>query len=142
MTRAATIRGDVCVRLAEDADDWTKAVEVRDKPVSASDVQIFATRCAELGVREAAVLMASDRQPQLDDAALQRWADEIGIGLTLFYGWRPFVDQALFWAVEAKPEAAGMAVVTIRARLIAVEASPEAVEMWAQLTTPPSIGEA
>lgn len=128
--------GDVCVRRAADADDWTKAVEVRDKPVSAPDVQIFATRCAELGVREAAVLMASDRQPLLDNTALQQWADDIGIGLTLFYGWRPFVDQALFWAVEAKPDAAAMAVGTIRARLIAVEASPAAIETWAQLTTP------
>lgn len=127
--------GDVCVRLEEGADQWTKAVEVRDKPVSESDVQIFATRCAELGVREAAVLMASDRQPQLDDAALQRWADDFGIGLTLFYGWRHFVDQALFWAVEPKPNAATLAVGMIRARLIAVEASPEAVEMWAKLTT-------
>ena len=128
--------GDVCVRRAADADDWSKAVEVRDKPVSAPDVQIFATRCAELGVREAAVLMASDRQTQLDHTALQQWADEIGIGLTLFYGWRPFVDQALFWAGEAKPDAAAIAVGTIRTRLIAVEASPEAVEMWALLTAP------
>ena len=127
--------GDVCVRAEEGADNWTRAVEVRDKPVSASDVQIFATRCAQSGVREAAVLMVAERQTPLDDSALQRWADEIGIGLTLFYGWATLVDQALFWAADAKPDAAAVAVGTIRGRLIAVEASPEAVEMWADLTS-------
>ncbi len=126
--------GDVCIRREAGADDWLKAVEVRDKPVAASDVQIFGTRCAQLGVREAAVLMVSDRQPPLDVPSLQRWADELGIGLTLFDGWTTFVDQALFWSVDAKPEAAALALGTIRARLIAVEASSDAVERWASLT--------
>lgn len=127
--------GDVCVRLEEGTDEWVKAVEVRDKPVSMSDVQIFATRCAQSRVREAAVLMVAERQTALDDATLQRWADGIGIGLTLFCGWQTFVDQALFWAVDAKPDAAATAVGTIRARLIAVEASAEAVELWGKLSS-------
>jgi hypothetical protein len=127
--------GDVCIRREEGADQWTKAVEVRDKPVSASDVRIFATGCAAHGVREVAVLMVSDRQQQLDDRALHCWADDLGVGLTLFYGWPTFVDQSLFWAVETKPEAAALAVSTIRERLIAIEASTEATSMWSDLTT-------
>src|SRR2546422_8444253 len=39
--------GDVCVRSAEDPNTWEKAIEVRDKPVVVSDVQIFANRCIE-----------------------------------------------------------------------------------------------
>ena len=126
--------GDVCVRREAGEDDWIKAVEVRDKPVAASDVQIFANRCVQLGVREAAVLMVGDRQPVLDEAALQRWADDLGIGLTLFNGWESFVGQALFWAAEVKPEAAATALGTVRARLIAVEASNEAIARWDERT--------
>jgi hypothetical protein len=126
--------GDVCIRREAGLDDWIKAIEVRDKPVTASDVQIFANRCAQLGVREAAVLMVADGQTDINQEALQQWADDLGIGLTLFVGWADFVGQALFWSVDPKPEAAAFAVGTIRARLIAVEASPEAVDFWSTLT--------
>jgi hypothetical protein len=124
--------GDVCIGSLEEG--WEKAVEVRDKPVSTSDVQIFGKKCVDMGVREAAVVMASPRQPRLDDASLAAWAAGYGIGLTLFYGWPTFVDQALFWAPPSKPEAALEAVERIEARLIAVEASPEAVAHWQSLT--------
>ncbi len=76
--------GDVCVRLAEDPESWEKAFEVRDKPVSVSDVQIFGKKCRELGVREVAVVMVADNQPALDAEALSTWASAFGIGLTLF----------------------------------------------------------
>jgi hypothetical protein len=126
--------GDVCVRAANDAELWEKAIEVRDKPVSLSDVQIFAKKCIDMGVREAALVMASERQPQLDEAALGRWANGFGIGLTLFHGWEDFVDQALFWSGEPKPLAANRAVGLIHQRLVTVEVSPAAVVLWRTLT--------
>lgn len=125
--------GDVCVRSAADPEIWEKALEVRDKPVSASDVQIFGKRCVELGVREAALVMVSERQPRLDRAALTEWANGFGIGLTLFHGWEEFADQALFWSGEPKPVAAKQAIGFIHQRLIAVEASPAAVSLWRKL---------
>jgi hypothetical protein len=124
--------GDVCIGSHEEV--WEKAIEVRDKPVSTQDVQIFGKKCVDMGVREAAVVMASPRQLRLDDAALAAWAAGFGIGLTLFYGWSTFVDQALFWAPPSKPDAALEAVERIEVRLIAVEASPEAVLRWQALT--------
>ena len=113
---------------------WEKALEVRDKPVAASDVQIFGKKCLDLGVREAAVVMASERQQPLDDDALTEWAAAFGLGLTLFYGWEQFVDQALFWSAQAKPIAADFAARFIHQRLVAVEASPDAVATWGRLT--------
>jgi hypothetical protein len=127
--------GDVCVRSSTDSDAWEKAIEVRDKPVTAPDVQISCRKCIEFGVREGAVVMTSDQQAPLDSAALGRWADGFGIGLTLFMGWDSFVDQALFWSELPKPVGAGKVVAFIRQRLIAVEASPKAVELWQSLTT-------
>ena len=126
--------GDVCVRAAADAAVFEKAIEVRDKPVAVSDVQIFARKCIKMDVQEAALVIVSTRQELLDQAALTAWANELGIGLTIFRGWPDFVDQALFWSQLPKPIAACQAVASIRKRLIGVEARPEAVTLWQNLT--------
>ncbi|MNS01483.1 SacI restriction endonuclease [compost metagenome] len=131
--------GDVCVRSAEDPDAWEKAVEVRDKPVSLSDIHVFGAKCLAMGVRDTAVLMASNRQTTLDKDAAEAWADARGLGLTLFYGWPVLVDQTLYWSAVAKPDAASAAIGFIRDRLITVEASPKAVETWARLTSAATI---
>jgi hypothetical protein len=47
-----------------------KALEVRDKPVSAADVQIFGKKCIDLGVQEAALVMVAANQQTLDTNAL------------------------------------------------------------------------
>ena len=126
--------GDVCIRSASDGDSVEKAFEVRDKLVTAHDVQIFGRKCIERGVREAAVVMVSDKQEPLDPKVISSWADEHGIGVTLFHGWPQFVEQALFWGVLPKPVASSQAVKRIHERLIDVEASPAAVALWHELT--------
>jgi hypothetical protein len=122
--------GDVCVRMTADPKKWAKAFEVRDKPVSVSDIQIFGKKCVDMGVLEAAVVMVADNQPGLDESALAEWASGFGLGLTLFQGWRSLAEQVLFWAELPKPEATVRAVERIESRLVAVEASPEAVTRW------------
>ncbi len=126
--------GDVCVRAREDATKWEKAFEVRDKPVSETDVRIFGKKCIDMRVREAAVLMASDAQEDLDIEDLAKWAEGFGLGLTTFHGWPGFVDQVLFWSELPKPVAASQAVKSIHSRLIEIEASPKSVERWISLT--------
>ncbi len=125
--------GDVCVRSAADPAIIEKAIEVRDKPVSVSDVHIFAKKCIDMAVQEVALVMVSDRQKPLDAAALTQWANGFGIGLTLFHGWDDFVDQALFWSEMPKPAAASLAVGFIHQRFITVEASPAGVSLWQSL---------
>lgn len=66
----------------------------------------------------------------MDAKILQSWANEFGIGLTLFYGWKEFVEQALFWSVDAKPIAANKALKFIHQRLINVEVSQAGIELW------------
>ena len=122
--------GDVCVRSADDPEIFDKAIEVRDKPVQFSDIQIFGKKCIDMGVREAAVVMTSERQSPVDRAALASWATSFGLGLTLFVGWETFVDQVLFWSELPKPEAAIHAASCIETRLLGVEASPASVQRW------------
>ena len=126
--------GDVCVRAADNPDAWEKTFEVRDKPVSLSDIQIFGIKCLNMGVREAAVVAVADGQAVLDFDRLSEWAAELDLGMTVFMNWESIVEQALFWAEDPKPVTARRAVGYIHERLIAVEASPGSVELWAKLT--------
>ena len=126
--------GDVCVRAEADATVVEKAIEVRDKPVTVSDVRIFVRKCIAMNVQEAALVIASARQEPMDQGTLTEWANELGVGLTIFQGWSDFVDQALFWSQLPKRAAAREAVSSIRERLIGVEAMPEAVTRWQELT--------
>ena len=131
--------GDVAVLATEsseiDVRIYEKAFEVRDKPVRFSDVVLFGRTCVERGVREAAMVLVSERQAQLDDREIRNWSATIGVSMSLFTSWAMFAEQCLFWAPLAKPEAALLAVNTIRDRLIEVEASPKAVEMWETLAS-------
>lgn len=122
--------GDVCIRSASDPEELEKAVEVRDKPVNASDVQIFGRKCVDMGVREAAVVMVSDHQETVPVASLTEWANGLGIGLTLFHGWPAIVDQALYWSALPKPVAACRALSRVHHRLVAVEVSEEGMRSW------------
>ena len=122
------------MRASDQPDVWEKAIEVRDKPVAISDVQIFGKKCIDMAVREAALVMVADRQTQLDEGALARWADGFGLGLTLFHGWDIFVDQVLFWSALPKPVAATRSLARIHERLVMVEATPNAIDRWRTLT--------
>ena len=66
---------------------------------------------------------------------LSKWAAGFGLGLTLFHDWEEFVDQVLFWSAHSKPVAAMMAAPFIHDRLVAVEASADAVTLWSWLTS-------
>ena len=127
--------GDVCILVSVESDECEKAFEVRDKPVSFSDVQIFAKKCADMGVREAAVVMAAGKQKALDVTALNKWAAELGIGITLFYGIPDTVSQALFWAPSPKPDASVAAAALIYERLLSIEVTPDGVALWNQLVS-------
>jgi hypothetical protein len=120
--------------LTAASDTWEKAIEVRDKPVAASDVQIFAKKCVDMAVRKAAVVMVSEQQQRLNAETLAAWAAEFGIGFTLFHGWDSFVEQALFWAEPPKPDSANKATRFIHQRLLGVEAAPSSVGLWENLT--------
>jgi hypothetical protein len=126
--------GDVAVRFAEEAAGWEKVFEVRDKPVSASDVMIFGRACVDKQVPEAAVVMVAADQPPLNREELSAWACGFGLGLTLFFGWRDFTEQVLFWSGQPQQAAARAAVECIGQRLREVEVSDGAVELWQSLT--------
>lgn len=125
--------GDVCIRSVLNDGMWEKAIEVRDKPVSLRDIQIFGKKCVDMGVRECAVVMVNPGQKTIDVMEMSDWADQFGIGLTIFNGWFDFVDQVLFWCSEPKPIATNKAAESIHQRLIGIEATSKSIELWQSL---------
>ena len=121
--------GDVGVRPLENGDGWSKIVEVRDKPVSSSDLHAFAGKCVEAGTREALVLSVS-RKPTPDSTDAARWAADRGLTLTVYGGWDGFIREVLLWSEQPSPAAAAAALLHIQQRLAEVEASPEAMKEW------------
>ena len=127
--------GDVCVWKTVERVTVEKAFEVRDKPVTESDVFIFSRRCVHEKLRDAAVLAVSSKQQKLEIDKLHAWGDENGIAITVYYGWSEFVEGALFWSNASTPDAAAKVAERISARLIESEATPDAVDLWHRLTS-------
>ncbi len=125
--------GDVCVRATEGRSRWEKAFEVRDKVVSISDVRLFMRKCSANGVREAVIVAVAGNQPSLDVMDLSRQAGSAGMGLTVFYGWESLTKQTLFWAAGERSTVVRRAVEFIGQRLVGVEASPAALQLWKEL---------
>jgi hypothetical protein len=124
--------GDVAIRAIDGS--WEKSIEVRDKPVNESDIFIFGRACHSKGVREVAFVLASSNQRELRSKELREWANGLGIGLSIFYGWHQLVDEALFWASTPTIDGVRLIVDYIERRLILIEASNESVRAWQNLT--------
>jgi len=124
--------GDVAVKTMDGR--WEKAVEVRDKKVTEADVYIFARICMNKGVYDMGMVLASPKQERFDESKINEWASQNKVGITIFFGWEMFVEQALFWAGATQSEALINAVKRVEQRLIAVEASATAVDLWHSLT--------
>ena len=126
--------GDVCVWTNPEKDAVARAIEVRDKPVSASDIHIFARRCQTDGVQDCAVLMVSQNQPALDEVSLFEWADKLGLNLRLWQGWEAYIRESLFWSEMNACQTAATAAARVRFRLTEAEVSAEALSNWDALT--------
>lgn len=127
-----TTPADVNVRSAS-GDGWERSFEVRDKPVSREDLYLLVSKCVESRVGEA-VMVAIAPAPEIklvDEASA--WAADRGVNLVLFNDWSSLVVQTLHWAPGPTLEAATLLPGRIEQRLIEVEASSEALQLWSEL---------
>lgn len=125
--------GDVCIRSTSDPRKFDLAFEVRDKPISYSDIQIFGKKCIDMAVFAGAIVVASDEQQPIDLLALSEWSSKLGLSMAIFFGWEQFVPQAMFWANSKEQNVGIVAAQQIEARLIAVEVSHEAIVSWQKI---------
>jgi len=122
--------GDVGVLREADGKEWERVFEVRDKKVSPEDVLLFAGKLATDGVRRGAVLAVALRQPTFHPATAESWAADHGVNLVVFFGWRSFVEQVLFWYSSNAFETCTVAHRRIRERLQEMECSAAALVTW------------
>jgi hypothetical protein len=122
--------GDVGVLASGEGTLWERVFEVRDKPVTPEDVVLFAGKLAQEGITRGAVLAVAANQHRFDVSPAVEWASSIGVYLVVFFGWKPFIEQALFWCADGAAEACNLTYQRIRERLIEAEASPAAIHLW------------
>lgn len=121
--------GDVGVRRSA-SNGWERAFEVRDKAVTVQDAILFARKCAQHGVQRAAIVAVGSNQIAQDLTRAERWAEERGVHLQTIVGWDDFIGQVAWWACCPLQDFTDNAWEAVRARLVAVEASPAVVEQW------------
>lgn len=124
--------GDVCVVNETDPSRFEKAFEVRDKPVSESDIFVFADTCLRRGVQDVAVVMLHPAQKKIDETTLTAWGRRHNVAFRLFYGWRELVMEALFWASVPMRAGVSTAADHIERRLREVEVSDAGYQSWGQ----------
>lgn len=126
--------GDICILSDQDDFDYEKAFEVKDKPVTATDIQLFVRNGFEkYRVADFGYLAMASNQQTLDNEALVGWAEERGASLAIYYNWADFIRELLFWAPEPTVKLTVRAAGTVAERLREIEASAEAVTRWAEL---------
>jgi hypothetical protein len=103
---------------------------VRDKPISESDLFVFASKAAEFAVARAGILAVAANQQPLNIAEAQAEAAAEGVNLELFIGWSAFVRQLFFWLRGDAADPVTEAHERIYKRLVELECSSEAQKAW------------
>ena len=124
--------GDVGLR-SRDESGWEIVLEVRDKQVTPSDIQIFAEKALDAGARKAAVVAVAGGQSPLEALEQTAFAAKHGLLLTLLPGWRPLVETMLLWSQRPTGELVAGMHTEIHNQLVLIEASPAAVLQWKTL---------
>ncbi len=126
--------GDVCVLCTDSTEEYELSFEVKDKPVDDTDIKRFVRNAlSSYKVFDFGYLALASNQPQLNDDEIINWAEERGATVSIFYNWRDFLRQAIFWAPEAALQLTVESSVHVAERLQEIEASAEALDLWNQL---------
>jgi len=125
--------GDVGVLNSTDTALFDMVFEVRDKPVSVSDVRVFAEKAIAAKISRAGLVAVSG----IPDAATLReqiaYAAQRGVALTVFPSWAVLLRDLLVWSNRPLAEAIDAAHRAVDKQLRSIEASAVAVQRWAEI---------
>jgi hypothetical protein len=123
--------GDV-VALAEET--IVLAVEVKQRPATATEILQFAERCSQMAVHRAIVAaLDPDQDPlYLDELRQEAWRRH-GVQLSILEGASDLVYAALTWTIKPLSEALAELPQLMASRLEEVEVSGEGLSAWAAL---------
>lgn len=96
---------------------FERVLEVRDKPVTPSDLSAILHKVAALRIRKVGVVAIHRGQDKLDEAEARAEATEGGVSVERFTSWELLVRMIVFWARESELAAVEKAAERIRVRL-------------------------
>jgi hypothetical protein len=110
------------------------AVEVRGKPVPATELDAFITACAEAGITRVGLLVDSPGHQPIDRSRLQSQFLSAGsVHLSLYESVTDLIEAALEWTDEPQDHAVSRFATRALARLEEVEVSDSALVGWQRL---------
>jgi hypothetical protein len=122
------------VQIFGDAAVPVQCCEVRQKPVSSTDVLIFCQALQKANVRRGTVVMLDPSQLRLDGAPLAGEAEaRYGLTLTLLTGVDELLRAAMSWSNQPVDEAMAEFVRLLAERLVDIEAGDATVAEWQRL---------
>ena len=123
---------DVNIRRRS-GDGWERVFEVRDKPVSREDLYHLMSKCQQAGVEEAIMVAIAPSPPVSLLEQAQAWGADRGVALSLYSSWADLIREVLVWAETSTLSATAALPGRVEQRLIDLEATPEALELWKRL---------
>jgi len=121
--------GDIGIMSRMDSRSISRAIEVKDKPVSSGDLKTYINNVQAAGISIAAMVAVSSAQPPLDIEESVRWAENRRIRFRVFLGWNEVVKEALYWT-DLPGLAVSSVVRAIAKRLEFYEVSQQAIDSW------------
>ena len=110
------------------------AVEVRGKPVPATELDAFVTACGEAGITRAALVVDTPAHRPINRASLHSPFLKAGVvHLAVYESIASLIEAALEWTDEPQDLAASLFATAALARLKEVEVSDEALISWRNL---------
>ena len=125
--------GDVGVRDADDPERWFMVLEVRDKPVTPSDLRTFAQKALDSGTARAAVVALSTHQGPIETGKQIAYAAEHGLVLAYFDSWQQLIQNLVLWDDAPPAEILQAAHRYVYDNLVAIEATSDAVRKWNEI---------
>lgn len=120
---------DVGILSGEDLAQLTRTYEVRDKPITDSDLYHAVEKSQRAGVVRVAVVAVANIGMEVNIPDVASWAADRGVLLRTYLGWGELVREALFLA-DSGAWSPGQVYRAIDQRLQDLEASDEGLRMW------------
>lgn len=108
----------------------THAIEVRGKPVTASELASFVRACSNIPIGRAFMFVDSDEQLPLNVGSLMRSASQTGMQVAIFTSIANLLATALLWANSSIEEATERFANQMLERLREIEVPVGSLEEW------------
>lgn len=111
--------------------------EVRDKPVTDTDLYHAVEKAHRFGVHRVGVISVADSQGEIDAARAREWAWQRGVALLLEFGWQQLLDDVVFRSRGPVALIVGRMYRAILRRMRKLEVSEAGIRLWLSSARPP-----